>query len=67
VKIIHTASKIKNEFNDIQDSRFNTIDNDGDGIDDEVLECTYTTLKNIHDAVVSCLQNNETPISINII
>lgn len=57
VHLIHTASKIKNELHDIPDPKYNTIDLDGDWIDDDVLHCTYTTFVNTHQALIECLQN----------
>jgi hypothetical protein len=56
IHVIHTASKIKNELQGVDDVKYNTIDLDGDGIDDEVLHCTYTTFKNTHEALLECLQ-----------
>lgn len=55
VHLVHTASKIKNEFDDIDLPEYSTIDNDWDWIDDEVLHCTFTTFKNTHEALVECL------------
>ena len=57
VHLIHTASKIKNELKDINNPNYNTLDLDGDWIDDEVLNSTYTTFKNTHQALLDCLKD----------
>ncbi|MEI7478424.1 MAG: hypothetical protein WCJ81_08385 [bacterium] len=59
VHLIHTASKIKNEFNDLADARYRTDDSDGDGIDDDVFHSTYTTLENTCEELFACLQSHE--------
>lgn len=70
VHLFHTASKVKNEFSDVQDPRFITRDVNQDGIDDEVFDCTFTTLKNTREALITCLESigkPELPKYINII
>lgn len=55
IHLVHTASKIKNEFIDINLPEYSTIDYDGDWVDDEVYHCTFTTFKNTHEALIECL------------
>jgi hypothetical protein len=57
VHLVHTASKIKNEFPDIDDPLYTRIDLDGDGIDDEILASTYLTFITTHTALEEILQS----------
>ncbi len=70
VHLFHTAWKVKNEFNDINNPKFTTLDLNQDWIDDEVFGSTFMTLKNTHNALVECLNSlwkNDLPKFINII
>lgn len=70
VHLVHTASKIKNEFSDLNLPEYSTIDHDCDWIDDEVFHCTFTTFKNTHEALIECLSaigKQDVPKYLNII
>ena len=69
IHIIHTAGKIKNElpakWKDILDLLdFQTIDNDNDGIDDEVFKNTYIPLHNLISNMLRLYPNNKIRIGV---
>ena len=53
LSVIHTAWKVKNEFNEKWNSDYYTQDKDWDWIDDEVFNSWYRTLSHVLDPIVS--------------